>query len=121
MAGLTKRKQTWHLRMRVPRRYRAIESRSEITRSLAQSRRLLRVGRLPKGSVRNLSRRNDGPLRDPYGLKLSGFAGVFSVWPLYTTHVILSDFGPMRRLVLESQEPSDFVEADAEDGLGVRV
>ena len=39
MAGLTKRKQTWHLRMRVPRRYRAIESRSEITRSLRTTSR----------------------------------------------------------------------------------
>ena len=39
MAGLTKRKQTWHLRMRVPRRYRAIESRSEITRPLKTTSR----------------------------------------------------------------------------------
>ena len=39
LAGLTKRKQTWHLRMRVPRRYRAIESRSGITRSLRTTSR----------------------------------------------------------------------------------
>ncbi len=34
MAGLTKRNGTWHLRMRVPRRYGFVEPRSEIHRSL---------------------------------------------------------------------------------------
>lgn len=34
MAGLTRRGDTWHLRMRVPRKYRHIEARSEIHRSL---------------------------------------------------------------------------------------
>jgi len=34
MAGLTKRNGTWHLRMRVPRRYCSVEPRSEIHRSL---------------------------------------------------------------------------------------
>ena len=34
MAGLTRRNDTWHLRMRVPRRYASVEPRSELHRSL---------------------------------------------------------------------------------------
>lgn len=34
MAGLAKRGDTWHLRMRVPRRYASVEPRSELHRSL---------------------------------------------------------------------------------------
>ncbi len=34
MAGLIKRGKTWHLRMRVPKRYRAVAGRNEIHRSL---------------------------------------------------------------------------------------
>ncbi|MDF1778825.1 MAG: hypothetical protein P1V13_22610 [Rhizobiaceae bacterium] len=35
MAGLIKRGDTWHLRMRVPKRYLAVAGRTEIHRSLA--------------------------------------------------------------------------------------
>ncbi|MEJ1992752.1 MAG: integrase, partial [Maritimibacter sp.] len=40
MAGLIKRGETWHLRMRVPKRYLDVAGRSEIHRSLhTQSKR----------------------------------------------------------------------------------
>lgn len=47
MAGITRRHGTWHLRMRVPRRYLSVEKRTEIHRSLkTDSEREARV-RLP--------------------------------------------------------------------------
>jgi hypothetical protein len=47
MAGITKRNGTWHLRMRVPRRYGRVEPRTEIHRSLrTDSEREARI-RLP--------------------------------------------------------------------------
>lgn len=47
MAGITKRNGTWHLRMRVPRRYGRVEPRKEVHRSLrTDSEREARV-RLP--------------------------------------------------------------------------
>lgn len=48
MAGLTQRnKSTWHMRMRVPRRYRDVESRTEITRSLRTTSHKEALVRLP--------------------------------------------------------------------------
>lgn len=47
MAGLTKRNGTWHLRMRVPRRYGRVEPRTEIHRSLRTDSEREARARLP--------------------------------------------------------------------------
>ena len=47
MASLTKRNENWPLRMRVPRRYQAVERRIEITRSLRTTSRKEALVRLP--------------------------------------------------------------------------
>ncbi|WP_340108458.1 DUF6538 domain-containing protein [Pikeienuella sp. HZG-20] len=47
MAGLKKRAGTWHLRMRMPRRYREIDPRSEIHRSLRTESEREALARLP--------------------------------------------------------------------------
>lgn len=47
MAGITKRNGTWHLRMRVPRRYAGVEARAEIHRSLRTDSEREARARLP--------------------------------------------------------------------------
>lgn len=47
MAGITKRNGTWHLRMRVPRRYVGVEARMEIHRSLRTDSEREARARLP--------------------------------------------------------------------------
>ena len=47
MAGITKRNGTWHLRMRVPRRYAGVEVRAEIHRSLRTDSEREARARLP--------------------------------------------------------------------------